>query len=187
MNLTFKKLYYLLCLAVLGLCCSGFSLVVASGSYSLAASHCCGFSCCGAPAVGCVGFSGCYVGSVFAAWGLQSTDSIIMVQELSCSATSGISPDQGSNPCLLQWQPDPSPLSHQRSPELDILSSGFGDFCPQKTCPQTFFPIFLIFLDLWDIVISEYHWVNLRNLAKCPGLVPDRTANSVIILLLTQG
>ena len=39
--------------AVLGLCCcTGFSLVVQ-------ASHCSGFSCCGAQVLGCSGFSGC--------------------------------------------------------------------------------------------------------------------------------
>ena len=30
-----------------------------------------------------------------------------------CSVTCGIFPDQGSNPCLLHWQADSSPLSHQ--------------------------------------------------------------------------
>ena len=28
----------------------------------------------------------------------------------------GFLPDQGLNPCLLQWQADSSPLSHQGSP-----------------------------------------------------------------------
>ena len=35
---------------------------------------------------------------------------------LSCSAACGILPDQGSNPCLLHWQADSLPLSHEGSP-----------------------------------------------------------------------
>ena len=34
-----------------------------------------------------------------------------------CSAARGILPDPGSNVCLLPWQADSSPLSHQGSPE----------------------------------------------------------------------
>ena len=36
---------------------------------------------------------------------------------LSCSAACGIFPDQGLNLCLLHWQADSFPLSHQGSPE----------------------------------------------------------------------
>ena len=32
----------------------------------------------------------------------------------------GIFPDQGSNPCLLHWQADSLPLSHQGSPIVDF-------------------------------------------------------------------
>ena len=35
---------------------------------------------------------------------------------LSCPKARGIFPDQGSNPCLLHWQVDSVPLSHQGSP-----------------------------------------------------------------------
>ena len=34
----------------------------------------------------------------------------------SCSAACGIFPDQGSNPCPLNWQADSQPLRHQESP-----------------------------------------------------------------------
>ena len=61
----------------------------------LQASHCGGFSCCGAQALRWVGFC---------SWGMHS---------LSCSVTCGIFPDQGSNLCLLLWQADSVPLSHQ--------------------------------------------------------------------------
>ena len=47
---------------------------------------------------------------------LQSTGSVVVAHGLSCSKACGIFPDQGLNSCLLQWQVDSLPLSHQRSP-----------------------------------------------------------------------
>ena len=64
------------------------------------ASHCGGFSCCGARASGTRA-------SVVVALGLQSAGSVAVVHGLSCSAARGIFPDQGSNPCpRLHWQAD---------------------------------------------------------------------------------
>ena len=83
-----------LVLAGLGLrCCAGFSLVSESGSQ---ASHCGGFACCQAWALGCVA-------SVAVVRRLQSTGSIVVAHGLSCPEACGIFPDQGSNPCLLHW------------------------------------------------------------------------------------
>ena len=48
--------------------------------------------------------------------GLQSTGSIVVWHGLSCSEACEIFPDQGSNLCLLHWQVDSLPLSHQGSP-----------------------------------------------------------------------
>ena len=45
-----------------------------------------------------------------------STGSVTVVLGLSCLTACGIFPDQGSNPCLLHWQVDSLPLSHQGSP-----------------------------------------------------------------------
>jgi len=56
------------------------------------------------------------VGPVFAAPGLQSTGSIVVMHGLSCSVACVIFPDQGLNPCLLHWQVDSFSLSHQTSP-----------------------------------------------------------------------
>ena len=53
--------------------------------------------------------------SVVAAPGLWSTGSAV-VHGLRCSTACGIFPDQGLNPCLLHWQVDSLPLSHQGSP-----------------------------------------------------------------------
>ena len=67
------------------------SLVAVSRGCSLVvivwASHCRGFSCCGAQALGPTGFSSC---------GAQ----------LSCSVACGVCLDQGLNPCPLHWQVD---------------------------------------------------------------------------------
>ena len=54
--------------------------------------------------------------SLTAGPGLQSTGSIIVEQELSRSMACGIFLDEGSNPCLLHWQVDSLPRSHQGSP-----------------------------------------------------------------------
>ena len=51
------------------------------------ASHCGGFSCCGALALG-------------------AQASVVVAHGLSCSVACGIFPDQGSNPCPLHWQAD---------------------------------------------------------------------------------
>ena len=56
------------------------------------------------------------VGSAVAAAGLQSTGSVVVVHGLSCFVACGIFPNQESNPCLLHWQEDSLPLSHQGSP-----------------------------------------------------------------------
>ena len=54
--------------------------------------------------------------STVAVPGLQSTGSIFVQHGLSCSEACEIFPDQGSNLCLLHWQVDSFPLSHQGSP-----------------------------------------------------------------------
>ena len=58
-----------------------------------------------------------YSGSVVVVPGLQSTGSVVMYQGLiSCPVACGIFLDQGLNPCLLHWQADSLPLSHQGLP-----------------------------------------------------------------------
>ena len=71
------------------------------------ASHCSGFSCCGAWALGTWA-------SVVVARRLQSTVSVVVAHWLSCSTACGIFLDQGSNPCPLHWQVDS--LHHKGSP-----------------------------------------------------------------------
>ena len=54
-----------------------------------------------------------HVGSVVTAPGLQSTGLVILVNGVSCPQACGIFPDKGSNLCVLHWQEDSLPLSHQ--------------------------------------------------------------------------
>ena len=53
--------------------------------------------------------------------GLWSTSSTAVAHGLSCSETCGVFPDQGSDPCLLHWQAETLPLSHQGSPAIILL------------------------------------------------------------------
>ena len=80
----------------------GLSLVAASGAtlrWGAWASHCCGFSCCGARALGTRA-------SVVVARGLESAGSVFVAHGFSCSMACGIFPGQGSNLCPLHWQAD---------------------------------------------------------------------------------
>ena len=92
-------------LAVLGLCC----WAPAFSSCGALASHCGGFSHCKAQSLG-------PRASVAVAPGLWSTGSVGVALRLSCCSACGIFLNQGSDPCLLHWQVNPLPLSHQRGP-----------------------------------------------------------------------
>ena len=72
----------------------------------------------------CQGFSLVVVQGFSLRWLLllQSTGSVVVAHGFSCPTACGIFPDQGLNLCLLHWQVDPSPLSHQGSPRSLILS-----------------------------------------------------------------
>ena len=95
--LIFKSL--LIILAMLGLCCCvGFSLVMVHGLLIVQASLVTDHRLSGHGPQ------------------LQHTGSLVAACELRCSVTHGIFPDEGSNPCLLHWQADSSPLSSQESP-----------------------------------------------------------------------
>ena len=92
-------MYLFLVLQGLG-CRMGFSLVGESGDYSLA--------------LGCGLLSS--VASLIVELRLQITGSIVVAHRLSSSMARGIIPDQGLNPCLLCWQEEFLPLSHQGNP-----------------------------------------------------------------------
>ena len=100
--------------------CAGSSLLCRLlSSCGVWASHCSGFSWCGAQVLGRLGFS-------LATHGLRSGNSLALERRLSscahglsCSGACGIFSDQGSNPCLLYWQADSLPLSHEGSLHLN--------------------------------------------------------------------
>ena len=68
------------------------------------ASHCGGFSCCGARALE-PGLSRC-----------------------SCLVACGIFPEQGSDPRPLHWEADSLPLDHQGTPNKSSLTEGCSGF-----------------------------------------------------------
>ena len=126
-SLTIKlTVLFIYLLAVLDLhCCVGFSLVGVSGglsSCSAWASQFRGFSCCRAQALGTWAIA-------VAARGLNICGSQALEHRLSgCGVWALVAPqhvgtflDQGSNICLLLWQADSLPLSHQGSPKLTVL------------------------------------------------------------------
>ena len=114
-----KKYFYLFTFG-----CAGSSLqhrlflVAVSEGYTncgAQASHCRSSSCCEARTLGVRGLS--RFRSQVLEHRLSNRNG-----RLSCSRACGIFPDQGSNPCLLHWQADSLPLSHQRSPLWCILN-----------------------------------------------------------------
>ena len=52
--------------------------------------------------------------------GSRRAGSVVVAHGPSCSVACGIFPDQGSNPCPLQWQADSQPLHHQGSPQVSF-------------------------------------------------------------------
>ena len=95
-------------------CCSGFPLVSTS-CCGVHASHCRGFSCCGAQALGTQA-------SVAVTLRLSNTASAAVARGLSCSAACGIFPDQGSDPSVLHGQAD----SLQSKPPWKTKDTGVG-------------------------------------------------------------
>ena len=63
---------------------------------------------------------------------------IFALHGFSCSAACGLLPDQGLNLCLLHWQADSLPLSHQEKPSSsslpEVLSPLLGCLPPQTCC-----------------------------------------------------
>ena len=93
---------------MLGLHCSkGFSLAAVSSRYSLV-----------------TGPRLIAVASPVAVPRLWKIGSAVVTHRLRCSAACGSLLDQRSNPCLLHWQADSLPLSHQGSLSAGLLTLG---------------------------------------------------------------
>ena len=67
-----------------------------------------------------------HVGSVVVVPGFQNTGSITVVHGLRCSTACEIFPHQGSNLCLLHWQANSLPPSHQGSSQTQFLFKRLG-------------------------------------------------------------
>ena len=80
----------------------GLSLAAASGDHS--SSRCAGLSL--------------SLPLLLRSTGSRRAGSVVVAHGPSCSAACGIFPDQGSNPCPLNWQADSQPLRHQGSPKF---------------------------------------------------------------------
>ena len=89
--------------------CAGSSLLHGLSFYSVQASHCNGFSCCGAQALD---------GGLQE---LQLVDSVIVTRRPNFPATCGNFPDLESSPCPLHRQVDSQLLDHQGSPHVGSL------------------------------------------------------------------
>ena len=116
----FFLIYFIIYLfsAVLGLhCCTGFSLWRAGllSSHSAQASHCSG-CCCRARAPGRAGFNGC--GACAQQWlpGSRAQARQLCFMGLVAPCHVRFPLNQGWNSCLLPWQAESYPLSHQGSP-----------------------------------------------------------------------
>ena len=130
-------------------CWLGLSLVVASRGYS---------------SLWYMGFPLRYTG--FSLWwllflwstGSRCMSSVVAAHRLSCSATCGIFPDQGSNLCSLYWQENSHPLSHQGSPSFTLFfkrcSYYFKIICIIKEWLNNINlqsrEFYLVVLSLWD-------------------------------------
>ena len=93
-------------------CCMSFSLFAASRAHSLVVVR--RLPTAVVSLVPEHGLQGLGISAVVAPR-LWSTGLMVAVHRLSCSVACGILLDQGSNPCLLHWQADSLPLSHQGS------------------------------------------------------------------------
>ena len=171
--------FFLSCAGSLFLCrlfssCGQWGL---SSNWGVRSSHCGGFSCCRSWALGmqpsvvaACGFSRC-------APRLLSTGSVVVVllsSGISCLETCGIFLAQGSNLCLLHWQVNSLPLSHQGSPIVIFVHSF----------------IFIIFLlSIFCHSLNLIQFIRFSNVSLCipfniPRLASKFTCLSLFILIL---
>ena len=104
-------------------CCTGLSLVAASGCYSVIAM--CGLLIVVASLVAEHGPKGEGAQSLLLP-GSRAQAQYLWCMSLVALMYIGIFPDQGSNPCLLHWQVDSLLLSHQGSPHIGLGMKSSG-------------------------------------------------------------
>ena len=92
-------------------CAGSLCYVQAYSSFGVPASHCSGFSCGRAQALG------------HSARGPKNAVSVVALHGLSCSVAYGVFLDQGLNSCPLHWPADSQPVDHQGSPISAFLNA----------------------------------------------------------------
>ena len=122
----------------------------AFSTYAEWVSHCGGFSCCRAQALGVRPLA-------VAAHGLR------------CFTVCGIFPDQGSIPCPLHWQADSYPVYYQQSPERSSFDLTIYDWIFYNGRQKFHSILNRIFEMQWQIEIKQ-HWkfflLQYNHLAK---------------------
>ena len=125
----------------------------------------------------CVGFSLLWL-LLWQSTGSRHTGSVVVVHGLSCSATCGIFPDQGSNPCPLHWQADSYPLCHQgsltfltllsASAELELnLLATLNSCCSLSACTLSHLLPLSISISVFDR-LTPLPWVRHSSPAFLP-------------------
>ena len=115
--LFFFKLFILVVAGLSLRCCSGFSLAAECRGHSPVALLGL-FTAVASPVE--QGLQGAWAPVVVASR-LQSTGWVVVMHQLNCSLACELFPDQGLNPCLLHWQADSLPLSHQGNPSPTLV------------------------------------------------------------------
>ena len=131
------------------------------------------------------------MGSIVVVPGLWHTGLTIGVQGLSCSATYRIFLDQESNPCLLHWQADSLPLSHQGIPCICFLNHIFKKELQIRSSVMlalyfsfvTFTSVFFLFLMVLRYCLVFFHFY-LKDWVWY--LLQDRSTKSKRVWYLLQ-
>ena len=137
----FTFIYFWLCWVFVSV--QGLSLIAASGGHS--SSRCAGLSL--------------LLPLLLRSTGSRRAGSVVVAHGPSCSASCGILPDQGSNPCLLHWQADSQPLRHQGSPRCLYFLCNIQEIIAKSNVMKLFpmfssksFIVLLLRLCLWSIL-----------------------------------
>ena len=101
-----------------------------------------------------------------------------MWHPLSCFTECGIFPDPGLNPCLLHWQANSLPLSHQGSPDLasyyfptDVIPTNTDNRKDELSTGCCFFSSFFPILYLFPPNLWLCHWRMRHIMNSIVGLL----------------
>ena len=190
---SFIHLFIYLFLAALGLrCCAWAFLYLPRAGATLHcgawASHCCGFSCCRARALGTRA-------SVVVPHGLYSAGSVVVAHGLSCSAARGIFPTRARTrvPCIGRWilnhcstREALSELFLTASPYSDLPLTGnsqrFSSLCSSLTCIK----YELLFIFVYNILVVKLLQAAYNLVFLCFIQYTKHFLSNNDLLLLTQ-